>query len=66
MNWTLEGKYAAHSDCQHYAILWYTIVPPYHARIRGNPREVFGGSLGSHATKAEAKAACVRHAEGEA
>lgn len=61
MTFLHAGRYAAHSDCGRYAITWGDVAPPYHSSIRGQPREVFGGSLGSHPDKASAKAACEAH-----
>ena len=57
------GKYAAHSDCGRYCITWGNVAPPYFAHLRGNPREVYGGSLGRHESKQAAKAACIQHKE---
>lgn len=62
MNFTLAGKYAAHSDCGKYAITWGDQAPPYHAHLRSNPH--YRKSLGKHDSKASAKAACVMHSQG--
>ncbi len=61
MKFNLAGTYAAHSDCGGYCITWGDVAPPYYAHLRGHPPERYELSLGTHGSKAAAKAACVAH-----
>ncbi len=48
-----------------YTVTWTDARDRFHAALRGNPREVYGGALGNFKTLAAAWEACAEHAANE-
>ncbi len=48
-----------------YSVTWTKARDRYHAALRGNPREVYGGAIGNFTTLAAAWEACAEHAANE-